>query len=143
MSVLEKHCRHHEVEPGKIMERGSGHRCALGIDIRGLVGGPDRGWLKRHPCYLPNKGEPGFVACDKAEPFTREELAEDNRIHKALVARTLASLDLMERVKRERQGGEFPCPAPGCTGTLAIAYYPGNGHTRGVCTADGCYRWIE
>lgn len=50
--------------------------CALGIDIRKLVGGPDFGWGCRMPCIRGAFHRPGEAAtCDKREPYTAEEIA--------------------------------------------------------------------
>lgn len=138
---MAKHCRHHEVEPGKIMAPNGGHTCKLGIDIRALVGGERVGWGIRMPCYLPNKNEPGFVPCDKMEPPTTAEL-EARRDQLERGARSFVKkMELIAQVKRERKGGTFPCPA--CGGQLTISIALSNGHTSGRCTGKDCSSWIE
>lgn len=138
--TMARHCRHHEVQPPDFAARDSGHRCALGIDIRKHVGGPDFGWLARSPCYLPNATNPGHVPCDKAEKPTAEEIEAYKRETQEMIAQSLKKMAVVAEVKRTRKGGQFPCPACGGTLTISIA---SNGHTMGRCTGKDCSSWIE
>lgn len=139
MSVLDSHCRH------EIGDEPMRHKCALGIDIRKHVGGSDLGWLRRHPCYFPNRDNPGFVPCDKAEPYTAEEIAEDERAMDAAVARLQRTLPLLEKIKTEYAGknwsGVVVCPE--CGGQLRLSHAAINGHVWCKCATEGCLAWME
>lgn len=131
---MAKHCRHHDVRLSDLK-----HICKLGIDIRAHVGGDRFGWMRRTPCYLPNKDEPGFVPCDKSEPHTTAELEKERDDIERSVDRFKKKMDLIAQVKRERKGGTFPCPSCGGQLTISLA---SNGHTHGTCDKD-CGSWME
>lgn len=138
-SVMRIHCRY---ETNDVPLRPG---CALGIDVRRLVGGSDFGWLRRHPCYFKNRDQPGFVPCEKAEPHTEEEIEQHEREVDLAVDRLLARLPLIEQLKSEHRGknwsGSIVCPE--CGGTLNLSHAASNGHVSGRCSTEGCLAWME
>lgn len=74
----QKMCRHYgyQVTPGDAQR--SGPVCALGIDIRTLVGGPKLGWMARMPCVSTRLSK-DVVPCDRVELMTNEEILREIR----------------------------------------------------------------
>lgn len=140
MSVHEHHCRHSTHTDDPLIPG-----CALGIDVRAHTGGPDLGWRRRNPCYLANRDNEGFVPCDKAEPYTQQELDEFDADAERSVQRMQRTMPLIARIKSEHRGkswsGSVECPE--CGGALRLTHAAYNGHTSGRCETEGCLSWIE
>lgn len=70
-------CRHGSM-------RGLDKVCALGIDVRAHVGGPDLGWFCRTPCVVSGFSR-DVVPCDRFEEFTEaEKQAREDEIKRAV-----------------------------------------------------------
>ena len=118
-------------------------RCAVGRDIDALAGDAP-GSLYRKPCQIRRVGtREGFTPfeCEQYEPYTEEEIQEDERSTAECVAKTLLSVPLIADAKMRGGVQVYKCPACEC-GDLTIAVAASNGHTRGSCSTEDCLRWM-
>lgn len=123
-------------------------QCALGIDVRILVGGSDFGWFLRRPCYRKDVHGADVVTeitCDKYEDPTDKEIAECEAAFTEMERRFLLTLPITERIRREHHGynweGIVACPV--CSGNLLLRHAGVNGHIQGSCTTKDCLSWME
>lgn len=140
-------CRHYN---------GSFHNdtCELGICYRDVTPKPDepgsayrepcRRWFDGHALKVIQETGPQGV-CDKYDPFTEEELAEQERQMALHIANFLLTIPLCEAVKLEHAGkdwqGVVECPV--CKGKLHMTHSAYNGHVWGKCETEDCLSWIE
>lgn len=106
--------------------------CALGIDIRALVGGPDWGWGRRKPCNAETMRATSLppinpAPCDQYEEPTAQEVAESE-------ARMQRAEDAMMAVVVQ---GRTDVPCPECGETLGAAGCPAGCVSWHICRRAG------
>jgi hypothetical protein len=127
-------CIHRSLLPG-----GMAQLCAVGHNIRGMVGGPDLGWVTRMPCNTmsPRRG-PKSDCSDFLAP-TPEQLAEHEKEMEAAFVAIVAARDLI--IDDGRGKGEVDCPK--CGGRLYFARAASNGHISARCKTADCLSFME
>ena len=126
------------------------HPCALGIDIRQLVGGPDTGWATRAPCRhiygMRTTSDQPRVPCDHYRGVTQAEKDEveaemAKHLERLIIAQPVVDAFRL-RHKRENAQETVVCPT-GCGGRLTLSIAACNGHVSGRCSTPGCLAWME
>lgn len=114
------------------------HGCALGINLRQLVGGDNFGWMRRIPCNVEAMRGTRLAAIDPVscssydEPTDTEIKAQDDRTERGLKAMR----DVVE-------GGRTDVPCPECGDTLGPGGCPAGCITWRVCRAAAGPRGME
>ena len=131
-------CRHY-VARNTILNRGE--VCKKGIQVRDLVGGDDIGWVLRTPCCAENETD---ITCDKFDPYSDEELAEQSRELDQAADRMISTLPLSRSLKKEHpEGGSGETECPCCKKRLQWTISSYNGHISMVCETENCVKWME
>ncbi len=99
-----KTCKHYRAAGGGRVA------CAVGVDIRAHIGGPDYGWLSRSPC-VESVYSKDVVACDKREYPTAEEIAADEAEMEEMFAQLMAGKSPCCDVSLISQGTARYCSA--------------------------------
>jgi hypothetical protein len=121
--------------------------CAAGVNLRGLVGGPDPGWATRLPCRasLRRRANGPVATCPQFRTQTEAEREAEVRETEEMIARYKKLGPLWQRIKREHKGktawGVETCPV--CGGKLHWSHSRHNGHLWTKCETDGCVDVIE
>jgi hypothetical protein len=116
-------CRHFR----SIMDRKS---CHAGVVYSSL------GNYQQRPCH-GDVGD-GISVCEKHEPYTAEEIAQEDAKFSESLNFTLQALSIIKRLKES--GGVIECPK--CTASLhwSRAF---NGHVHGRCATENCLCWMQ
>ena len=121
--------------------------CAIGIDLRSLVGGDDLGWATRIPCLVVDSIKPNgpIVSCSKYQEETEEEIAAKEREIEALLERHRKAEEVVRafRVKYKNKSGQETVKCPVCEGKLHLSIAAYNGHVWGKCETKDCLAWME
>jgi hypothetical protein len=140
-------CRHYQ-----------GHRdtlCGAGVNLRGLVGGPDLGWVIRLPCTAvlreanAARSELPCVYCERFDPLTEAETAAAEEETQALIKDSLQRMRLLDPIfatlKQTYRGqdarGILVCPC--CQGALHWQHSRHNGHVWVRCATPDCVAIME
>ena len=114
--------------------------CAVGIDIRKFVGGPDLGWCTRMPCLKKNN-----VTCSDYTDYTDAELATIEQEFKQMEDRFIRVGPIVANIKEKHKGenwsGTVECPV--CKGKLHLKHTGYNSHVWGKCETENCLSWME
>jgi len=133
-------CKHYEGALAK--------QCKLGILYASVDPCPDKpGRLTRLPCIDPDLapliGTRG--QCEKYEGYTKEELAQREKVLLEALDRMDKLQSIIEKVKKEHKRkawqGTVECPV--CKGKLHLSHAAINGHVWGRCETTDCVRWME
>jgi hypothetical protein len=116
-------CRHFR----SIMD---GKSCHAGVVYSSL------GNYKQRPCH-GDAGD-GISVCEKHEPYTAEEIAQENAKLSESMTFTLQALSTIRKL--EGDSGEIQCPK--CNEALwwRRAF---NGHVHGRCSTESCLCWMQ
>lgn len=136
-------CKHH-------ISGGLDSKCAVGLDIRKVTGGPDAGWGLRQPCNRKVMEINGVkierVQCEKFELQSAEEIEADIKSFEEHEAKMEKALPLIKSLKERfrKLGGRGTEKCPGCGGDKlhwSVSSY--NGHMRMCCETKDCINFIE
>lgn len=94
---MRKNCKHFTGFGGQF-----DHGCALNLNPREMIGGPERGWSLRAPCYTTSRSHDQAV-CPSYDEETEEERAEQER----------EVADILGVLTRVQQGEMVECPKCG------------------------------
>lgn len=111
--------------------------CEIGIEyesIKDKSGSPFR-WI----CYEADS----CVPCASFQPFTDEEIAEQERILDEWLKHMSAAMTKIKEINGKRRGvhGTIDCPKCGAPLHYSISSY--NGHVHGKCETPGCVSWMQ
>lgn len=84
-----------------------------------------------------------YVPCARYEPYTAEEIAEQERLHAEQLEHLVAALSRIREINGSLRGvsGSIDCPKCGERLHYSISSY--NGHVHGKCETDGCISWAQ
>jgi len=123
-------------------------QCALSVDVRSLVGGPDFGCWLRRPCIsVDYHGTPrtGTIPCDKYEDPTDADIAACEAAFAEMERKFTLAQPVAAQIRDKYKGvdwsGVVACPV--CGGHLALRHYGMNGHIHGKCATKDCLSWME
>lgn len=129
-------CRHYNG-----LDMNQDPECALGVNIRQLVGGGESGLFLRLPCVRGMERQQAVtVACEHREFPTPEEVAvwkEEAVKHAGQTLQVIAEIDM--RHGNEEAAGEIECPR--CGGT--IDYTNGPRFVGGKCRTGDCIAFMS
>lgn len=128
--------------------------CRAGVNYRELAGeGGITGWITRLPCMpIEFRGQGCKATCEKLTFPTAGQIEESEREWKAHLAKVMTAYTgnvrkWCEANKWDRRNpkgatGKVPCEACG-VGEIHLSMSAYNGHVHGVCTTEGCVKWME
>lgn len=96
-----------------------------------------------NPGRMPCGRADGKTWCQKHDPYTAEEIAEQDRVAMEYANNCMKTRDaITAHVAATKQWyGGIVCPI--CQGDLQYHKSRQNGHVRAQCKTEGCVYWIE
>lgn len=111
-------------------------QCAVGVaydEVRDETVRPHRWPCLRNDCA---------TSCAKKDPFTAEEVAQEEREVGESLERILKARAAIVEATGGRGGLSGTVDCPNCEGTLRYTV-ASNGHVWAICSTGGCARWME
>jgi len=108
------------------------HGCALGVDLRALVGGDNFGWRRRIPCNVGTMAGSSLAAIDPVPCELYEEPTAEE------IAKSEADLQSAVEAFRAVERGDAAVPCPKCGETLGPGGCPAG--CRGISDGTSA-RW--
>lgn len=113
--------------------------CEIGISYESITDKSSRPF--RWTCISPD----ACIPCASYQPYTAEEIAEQDRILAERLNYLLAAMEKIKEKEGKRRGvqGEIDCPKCGGADALHYTISAYNGHCWGKCETDGCLSWMQ